>query len=621
MTHKRLNMKKSIKSHPSFDVDAFNRKLTIQKYYYQLQEYKNTCLQTFCLDYFNKLNSNPLPYHVNMAMSKYTIFDDPNLFALSKKHEIYFTKNYNLHFDKNNYHDRFLICGYCPPASEFINSLYEILSLRNKTDPHWIYTNYKYKNKGYTCIFDQLDLFRIFDENLIFDESPVFRNGSSIKSSYHTLLNEKTSERPVLTNNLHTEFFPKLKQPSLPQLKAIFTLLRNSKLERDTEQKHPLQDQMEYILAYLLQHQLVKFPDINLRDKPFTIPNNRQNILSSNAIPPNVIGILDHLTSGNVESLSQLATLIAKVNLTRGTKQLIGISPKLTVIMTPNPEIIKTFFAQLYKQPSKNCKSIHTLRNKKSIIENILFKYNGGILQVYNHTNSVSIEDLKFFKKLVRSIPILIPDKVAGSLKYISNCHYVVIVNKQEDARIYQNFFQNLAEIINLNSHTDKLQQGTIDFRLSKLECEWVHTILATHGLLCLDKEKHRAPKKQSRSDADVAILSFLEECCIFEPNADCYAYKLYEIFSKYIIKNYGVEPIKKLHLIEKLKKNKRLIYCRPRHRATEHGWGFRGITIKKEKWDEYFNENISSHSHQVNYKVAEYLKEIDRTVRPLLGI
>ena len=622
-----------------YNFEEFNTypKKMIQEYTAQLKAYKKHCYE---LDFKYLQKNNRLNPFISLADNykvvktavndRYSIFDSPILFVLNNKQEIYCTENFKFLFDRTNYQTVFPNYGYYVPTIEFIDSLYRILSFRDNANPYWAFIKYKYRNQASKCIFDIPEFFKIFDGNLFFCENPY--DEISIKNSFPILLHEKEYRIPTSINNCLSKedcsTFSKLVQPTFTQFRAIAEMLCSSESNRIPgrkypkqifEKKHPLQVQMIYILYHLQQQQYVKFPLTNLEDNSFVM--GWQNILSANVIPPNVTGFLAQITNGSIASLDQLAALIARINLMRSIKDFAGIPPKLTVIMTSKPDTVKFFFDQLYPQPQNHFESVRTLCNKKSIIENILFKYNGGILQVCNHTSSVSLENLKVLKKLVKSIPLHIPDKAVGRLTYISNCHYVVIVDKQQDARIYQNFFQKLTEVIVLNIDTDDSQQSIIDFRLSKQECEWIHTILATHGLLCLDKETHHTSKKYSPADLNTVISSFLNECCIIEPNADCYAYTLYKIFCKYIKKNYGVKPVKKLHLIDELKTNSRFIYCRPRHRATEHGWGFRGIAIKEEKWDEYLNENISSHSHQVNYNVAEYLKEIDRTVRPLLGI
>ncbi len=635
-----------------------------QKYSDQFQIYIHLCYENYFkfLDNSNIVKDTTVSaYNCQRAIEQinfiYSIFSNPNLFALNKDQDIYCIKYIDFSFNRTNYKDIFFKFNYFHPPLEFIDSLYEVVSLRKKNEHYWKYIHYRYQNHCESCIFDRFEFFRTIDGNILFDENAfLVENVAMIRSSINTLLHENDYKKPVNVNNHYAaqenSIFSKIKQPTFRQFKAIIDILKNSKIEIEAIKKHDEQILLQLILWHLQQnHDLAKLvltgshtlePLTWLEGKPKHILEERRNFLSINKKPPiNFIRQLSILTDGSVAALNQLAMLLARINLVKNHKKetFSSVPSKITIILTSNVKMVQKFFDQLYPEGRKNYKSIHDVCNRKNLIEHILFKMAGGILQVCEHGKSVSSEDLKIIKKFVRMMPVHKQDKAVGKLTYISNSHYVVLVKKQEEVMAYKNHFQNLSEVIVLNGEKDGDdtlldQKGTVCSSqrsstaqrlilpiLEEFDYKWVHTIFATHGLLLLAEENVSLSIKQPLLDLQGVVLSFLTVCCTLEPTVDCYADELYLLYRGYVVKKYGVEPIKKIRFVNILKLDGQYSYLRLRHHAKDNRWGFKGIGIKKEKWEEYVTLNIESPKNQKENQIFAYLGKINRTICPLIGI
>jgi hypothetical protein len=630
----------------SFDVDVWNLNFQRQKYSHQLNAYFDSLCETI-----TKLNNILAIPNINgplyikrttKELQHHLIFRNIELFILDKNKNIHCINDLKLVFNKNNYQDVFKKLGYHDPPVELINCLYETLLLSKITRPYRSYNNYfKYKlqNKYSHCIFDCYDLFSNFDGNIFFD------NKDSSKLNSIILLCEKTYKNPIRMNNLFASqennlSFVKLKQPTASQFKTVIDYLRNVPLKTESVKNHIEQGLLQFIISYLQQnHQLAKtlptFPNSQNSSDRTTVAN----FLSQNKKNDNFIKQLSVITDGGGSVLDQLAMMIARINLIRSpetNKCSNGLSPKITIILTSNVNVVKNFFEQLFPdERQKSYTTLHELCSKKAILENIWFKYNGGILQICEYGKSVSIEDLKILKKFVKGTPVRISDKVVGNLIYISNCHYVMLAQTQEEVIVYKNYFQNLSDVIVLDNgkvkNNTKQENTTISCNtatqpivlpsLEKFDYDWVHIIFATYGLLFLADEKFIRSKRQPSLDLQTVVSSFLEECCTPEPKADCYAKDLYRLYRGYFMKNYGIEPVKRIHLVNILKADGHYPYCRLRHHAGDNDWGFKGIGIKKEKLEEYKTSNATLQSDQIEPKIANYLSEINKKIRPLLDI
>jgi hypothetical protein len=602
-----------------------------QNYSLHLQKYYDDC---------SRLTFQPPPDSYDLQYLefkfKYSIFANPTLFIINKKHDIYCIRNYDLLFNKKNYPDVFHKLGYHCPTPEFIDSLYEVLDFNKIDRVVWKYSCYKFQNNCLNCIFDHDELFRIFDGNILFDDNLIAPKDSFlVRSTVNTLLYEETYKLPVIiNNNLLQVSFKELKQPTLDQFKSIADFLRKPRfLETALPQQHNEQVLLQYIISFLKQN---NYLDEFETDKKYLnssiivdgevkhILNERKDFLASappRIVPENFIFQLSKITDGSETTIDQLAMLIARINLGKSLQKsnsnshINNISDKLTILLTTNINNITTFFNVLYPVGRRNYRSIHELCTRKALIENIIFKYNGGILHIFEHGKSTSPDDLKLLKKFVKSVPVRKTDKAVGRLTYISNCHYILLAKKQEEVLPYKNYFQNSSQIIALNTQQTPLPT------LTKYDYKWVHTIFATYGLLLLANENNSVLKKQKLLDINSVITAFLKECCIISPEYDCYANELYLLYESYVENNFSIEPVKKLHFVNILKANGDYSYYRPRHHKNDNRWGFKGISIRKEKLEEYMSSNTISQADQVENKIARYLGKINKRIRPLIGI
>lgn len=632
---------KDTKSDSSINIKSVNKKWQIIKKNQILQESLNqlekrmNTYPTQVHEFMRFLNNikyiaSPINYQQPGSITDYFLKN----FALNDKQEIYFIHNIDFIFTTANYQSIFQKFNCSSPPLEFIDSLYKLLSLRQKTDPHYIYMNYKFQSRSYSCIFDHTECFRLFDGNILFDDSSMYKNtGSFIKSTLHILLHEKTYMIPIKANNSLAEkntSFQKLNDPTSNQFKAIATILRKRAI-KDTA----FESRYQIIFKHLYQHLKPSSIDLHSSEDNNTainILNQYQLSLTPHQMPVNFIEFLLKLTNGSQNAINQLAMLIARINLIKKPQEDPHILPKLTIILTSNVQVVKEFFVQLYEHMQKNSKSICELSSQTTIENNIFFKLNGGILQVFEHRNPVNPGDLKILKKMVKCVPVHTSDKTVGRITYISNCHHIILVKKPEDILVYKNFFQNSLEVIKLNEKVPNKRtkkpptftcqdSSTLSPYLDHYDYQWIQIIFASYGLLLLHEKKTISEKILPLVDPTSTVTSFLSECCTFEPTADCYAHELYLLYKNYVLKNHGVDSVKKIHLVDILKG--RYEYFRPRHHAKDNCWGFKGIAIKKDKLLEYTESSTDSNSGtiQVENEITQYIEKINKKIFPLLGV
>ena len=624
------------------NIKNYNKEIMIynslMQYRELVQEYQTICFRYIYQDKVNQfagqnnISDQYVRQEVEMVFfNMYSFFSNPYVFALNKNKEIYCIGKIEFSFNRDNYQSVFHKWGYYCPSEKFIDSLYQVLALRKEKGPYWKYINYKMINNCSDCVFERLEWFTFFEGNIFF----TYDNKKE-------LLHEKTYKIPVIVNNQAAKSgycFSMLRQPNVRQFKAIMDLIKpfiesgNSlSIVKHNEQRclqfiiHHLQKNYslvksiqineEYIVQSNLKARLVKRNEVSNKCKGVSEKNTGN-------IPINFIRYLSMLDNEHLEVLDQLAITIARINLLKEKKDRMskGIIPKITIILTANVEVIKKFFIDLYPTSIKLVNNISELCNKKKLTENILFKLNGGILQIAESSGRVKEEDLKILKKFVRSMSVSKIDNAVGSIKYISNCHYILLADKQEEVNVYQNYFNGLAEVIILKgkkvTELTTLSDEAKPLQLDEFDYHWIHTIFATYGLLLLTEEKGRTKKKETVLDIPEVVKDFIEECCT--NNGDCYVDDLHLLYKHYFIKKYGIEPIKRIRLVNLLKLDGQYKYCQLRHSAKDYKWGFKGLSIKEDKINEYVKSQ--SDCQLTEKTVLEHIEKINEKVIPLLEV
>ena len=264
----------------TIDIQEINKKLSEQKrkqkiqkafqdYNQEFNSYQERCTHAICdyLESCSTIHSEELRYcHFvqarNEFKSRYTIFSNFNLFALTNNHQIFCLKNMNLIFNKSNYQKIFDQYGYYPPQIELIDRLYEVLSLRRDSGPYWKYIHYKYQNHCNNCIFDLLECFSIIDGNILFSSKQLSSGGILLANDHDkTLLYDKTYKMPIYWNNRYADptnnmLFTKCKQPTINQIKAIVKWFRDPEkyVTKEYIDKPAEQVLLELIINHLQQN-------------------------------------------------------------------------------------------------------------------------------------------------------------------------------------------------------------------------------------------------------------------------------------------------------------------------------------------------------------------------------
>ncbi len=610
-------------------------KISIIKYQYALNKYKRIYSQHWDQIAINAPDSGGMipsienaPYIHKKIQSD--LLNYPDQFVL-KNRMIYYVDNIYFAFNKANYKTVFQNYGLVEPPQEFIDCLYQRLLHGRKTSPYWKYIHYKAMNNCPTCIFDALDLFRFFEGNVFF----------SPKGISWSLLDEKTYKLLV---NINNELYPftKLKQPTLHRFKSIAAWIKESIKDRYnlTIEKNENQVLMQHIVKQLQQQGKAKSVYINMDyinaiDVSFitneevmgTCTLKKQQLFFRNnpaALSANLIDYLFALTNGEQKAFDQLAETIARINVLKAPAECpktqppsTAIPPKITVIATSNIKLVTKFFSLIYGNTQKTVVNIPKLCNLRSLPDALQFKLDGGILYCVEGYGQPTEKHLKLVRKLARSIPVTKRDRAVDSLTYISNCHYVLIANNQKQLNIYKGSFRQLADIILLKDN-DLSPNGISEF--SSGDFHWIRTVFATYGLLLLIHDSLVSEKSiKPIEDTQQIINDFIKECCIISPEADCYADELYAAYTQYFLRKYGVQPIKRTHLIKHLTSTGKYLHCRPRHSAKDNRWGLKGISLRK---DGVRQDEVTQDDAQIKKEnLLKQINKINEIIFPLLEL
>jgi hypothetical protein len=586
----------------------------------------------------------------------YGIFMEISAFFLGKDKTIYYKRNRDFFFNKDNYQKVFNQSGYYYPSLKLIEVFYKLLALNKEERLFWQYEMYKRANNATYCVFDNPEFFLCYEDNIYFDtgEQKILLN----TNNYQEPVNFNNRQKgPCLHRGTLNKPFDKLRQPSIKQFRSIISMIKpyvssHNELKIRDNSKQVL---MQYMIQYL-QKKHGMFESISIFSEPvintglrYNIGQNGEYILqfmreisTSNHLPMSFIQYLLMLTDGHLRNIDQLAKFIARTNLTKivtekeekGIKK--SVRPKLIVIVTPNLNLMQKLLADIYLSEQTIVQNTSHLCSDKGVADSVKFKLDSGILHIMEKGMGLTDKDMKRLGKLIRSMPVIIKDYVVGRITYISNSQYLLIVEKQEDLNIYTNYLSKLVEVIVLqgNKVEEKIMfEETVkemkkkkiplylnikDFPvLSSEDSYWVETVFAMYGLTLLCEENKMPLVGIENSLNNKSIVDyFIEECCTQSDQVDCYADELYGAYKQYFNYYYRVEPIKRTQLVNIIKLNNRYRYHRLRHSVSDNKWGFTGLTINKEKMEKY---NLSEvNGERKKDKIKDYIRNINQKVIPL---
>lgn len=551
----------------------------------------------------------------------YDLLNKPGLFFLNNKN-VYYIGYYLpvwhcilFNFNQGNYKKVFENYGLIPPSEDFIKSL--IIHLKSsKFIGKYVakYLKYKiHKNIQY-IFFDYIDNFRLFDENLVLNEN----FGESIVCSFDKkaieINNIGFQKIKIYTNSEYAIFHDYVKWCHKDYIKAIRKNIniKSNSLEENSSQninifQFNIKKAEKFIwfldIAEIINKKNIAQIEID-REKMENKPNSSLKVsfkkkegdeekCFGNLLPEFVnddkslyeftfslkkIGIR---TSGD---LNKLAKIIARINSKNKIKSINEklFKPKATVIFTKNKNQVIDFFKRAYNESAVE-KNIVELFKAKGIYENIKFKMNGGLVTIIDNSYKIKEEHITKLRKVILSKLITVKDSVAGQLNFNSDCHYLILIDKQEELRFYKNHINGLVDIMILDDEVDSIEDcekscSPLDF------LHLTHKVLCAYGLLLIartEKIEKNNTSKIKLSTEDI-FADFFKRFCEVGNGFDCYADELYFSYESYFKNIYGVEPEKRKSLVNYLKSN--YDYCRLRHSRNDNKWGFKGFRLKENK-------------------------------------
>ena len=586
----------------------------------------------------------------------YGLLNNPGLFFLNNKN-VYYIGYYLpvwhcilFNFNQGNYKKVFENYGLIPPSEDFIKSL--IIHLKSsKFIGKYVakYLKYKiHKNIQY-IFFDYIDNFRLFDENLVLNEN----FGESIVCSFDKkaieINNIRFQKIKIYTNSEYAIFHDYVKWCAKEYIKAI---RKNINIESNSLEENSSQNinifqfnikKAENFILFLDIAEIINMKNIaqieidreTMENKPnaslkvsfkkkegdeekcfgnlFPEFVNDDKILYEFALSLKKIGIR---TSGD---LNKLAKIIARINSKNKIKSINEklFKPKATVIFTKNKNQVIDFFKRAYNESAVE-KNIVELFKAKGIYENIKFKMNGGLVTIIDNSYKIKEEHITKLRKVILSKLITVKDSVAGQLNFNSDCHYLILIDKQEELRFYKNHINGLVDIMILDDEVDSIEDcekscSPLDF------LHLTHKVLCTYGLLLIagtEKIEKNYYSKIKLSTGDI-FADFFKRFCEVGNGFDCYADELYFSYESYFKNIYGIEPEKRKSLVNYLKSN--YDYCRLRHSRNDNKWGFKGFRLKENKVDVLDNFQNQPYEDEDN-DLLEHLKLINSKFNDLIS-
>ena len=587
--------------------DKLNIVTACMNFNYYLDEYNRKL--------YSKLGDN---YKNNFF---YDLLNKPGLFFLNNKN-VYYIGYYlpvgpfiSFNFNQGNYKEVFENYGLILPSEDFIESLIiHRKSSKNIGKSLAKYLKYKiHKNIQY-IFFDYIDNFRLFDENLVLNEN----FGESIVCSFDKkaieINNIRFQKIKIYTNSEYAIFHDYVKWCAKEYIKAI---RKNINIESNSLEENSSQNinifqfnikKAENFILFLDIAEIINKKNIAQieidREKMENKPNSSLKVsfkkkegdeekCFGNLLPEFVnddkslyefalslkkIGIR---TSGD---LNKLAKIIARINSKNKIKSINEklFKPKATVIFTKNKNQVIDFFKRAYNESAVE-KNIVELFKAKGIYENIKFKMNGGLVTIIDNSYKIKEEHITKLRKVILSKLITVKDSVAGQLNFNSDCHYLILIDKQEELRFYKNHINGLVDIMILDDEVDSIEDcekscSPLDF------LHLTHKVLCAYGLLLIartEKIEKNNTSKIKLSTEDI-FADFFKRFCEVGNGFDCYADELYFSYESYFKNIYGVDPEKRKSLVNYLKSN--YDYCRLRHSRNDNKWGFKGFRLKENK-------------------------------------
>lgn len=304
-------------------------------------------------------------------------------------------------------------------------------------------------------------------------------------------------------------------------------------------------------------------------------------------IPYWFVRTLYFLTNGDLEKIELIATIIAIINLEK------NIRPKLNFVVSDRKRLFEAFLLYLYRRDDEDCCEplyINELGKHKGIIRSIELKINGNILSFIEEISKFTEGNIHNLKLILKSKPIEIRDKAVGKIRYISDRRYFYITDSQIELERYQKYIGECLNVMLFKGGEFSYDKDLIREKIreenwmSDYERYWIHGIFAAYGLKLLvqgsqDKQLNRKKKIEPDLNVDKQVARFIQEYCIREEGADCYAKDMYTVFCGYV-NTMGMQPIKRLHFVRIVRDILGFRYYRPHHNTKNNSYAFAGIKL-----------------------------------------
>lgn len=523
----------------------------------------------------------------------------------------YMTSKGLLYIDLNSYEKFFRRWGVPAPSQEMMELLYKLIRKNEIIKRKKYYDRFKLRNKLITYIFEIPNLFCNFEGNIFLridmesgEKNPLIYRENYTKiiryinkklygrsdiellrmssfRSYICIMRKSDFPETLFKNRRQRVSMPRLHMEAIvhkyeEKNTSIFEKYFSPEIEKEKEKTISVEVWKGDKLVGPVHNRKIAFKTlkINLADE-------------KEEIPYWFVKTLYFLTNGDLGKIELIAMIIAIINLGK------NIRPKLNVVVSDRKELFEDFLFYIYHRDDGNCCEpvyINKIGKHKEIIRGIELKIKGNILSFVKKISKFTEENIHNLKLILKSKPIEIRDKAVGKIRYISDRRYFYITDSQMELERYQKYIGECLNVMLFKGGEFSYDKDLIREKIREenwmgdYERYWIHGIFAAYGLKLLvqgsqDKQLNRKKKIEPDLNVDKQVIRFIQEYCIREEGADCYAKDMYTVFCGYV-NTMGMQPIKRLHFVRIVRDILGFRYYRPHHNTKNNSYAFAGIKL-----------------------------------------
>jgi hypothetical protein len=371
-----------------------------------------------------------------------------------------------------------------------------------------------------------------------------------------------------------------------------------------------------YYLWYRFGDSIEYFPDTNIF-KEKSVNGRRayvkyiDAIFKRNPLSEQITDILFSLTGGNIDTLSQLAKMAAKIGMTRNPN---GYMTVIKYINENSKRYLADFMNMVYGVDGST--KLKDLCNAKNAVQMINEQLNNFAVPYFSLNQGVP--EAKHESILKTLIATERHDNKSGTIvqttahiqsaeyvkkyNFVNHWHIVYATNNAKESATLCSMC--LGSQVNQFALHDAKNYSHIE--LTDSDIDWFKTVFTIWGMKLLTSG---APQKKQAEDTTDTLQRFVDACCDLEEGAEVFYEDLYNAYKKFMRGVYRLDPLDDKRFKVGVKK----IYKLEDWRTKKARIGIKGIRVNEVKLQAALDaaEMASVVADADRQELYEYLKEM----------